>query len=54
MKAIENTKSILSGFKVIKMRCSNFMHKTTCHATLNSSTITNEQNIVLKIEEDEG
>lgn len=53
MKVIENTKSILSGFKVIKM-CSNFMHKTTCHATLNSSTITNEQNIVLKIEEDEG
>ena len=28
--------------------------KTTCHATLNSSTITNEQNIVLEIEEDEG
>lgn len=31
------------------MRCSNFMRKTTCHATLNSSTITNEQNIVLKL-----
>lgn len=54
MKVIENTKSILSSFKVLKMRCSNFMHKTTCHATLNSSTIINEQNIVLEIEEDEG
>ena len=30
------------------------MRKTTGHATLNSSTITNEQNIVLEIEEDEG